>query len=420
MKNFLWEPPAMPETAMLDIQRVGAQGDGIAERDGKSIFVPFALAGERVAVEVEGERARLINVVQASQNRVAPVCPHFGSCGGCAVQHMSKQLYRAWKRDIVVQAFASRGLAPVVADLIRPEGKRRRATFTARKTNSSVLLGFHEAGSHQLVDIDVCPVMEPAIVSGLPALRKLIEPMLSRKGEARITVTMSSGGLDIAIAEIERTLDSGLRSTLAQAARTGGFARVSFGGDTAYEALQTGLAFGTVDVVLPPGGFVQAVAAAEETMAGLVMQAIGKSKSVADLFSGIGAFAFRLAARCRVFAADSDRPAIAALLAAQKTARKIKPITAIVRDLYREPLSAMELKDFDALVFDPPRAGAEAQARMIARSKVKTVVAVSCNPATLARDARILVDGGYALGDVTPIDQFHYAPHVECVAVFRR
>ncbi len=382
--------------------------------------MPFALAGERVIADVAGERARLIKIEQASRDRTAPVCPHFGVCGGCAVQHMSANIYRDWKRDIVVQAFASRGLMPTVADLVEPDGKRRRATFAARRTSSGGLLGFHEAGSHQLVDIDVCPVMEPAIVVALPALRKLVEPLLSRKGEARITVTMTNGGIDVAVGEVERTLDPALRSTLAESARIGRFARVSIGGDTAYEALQTRLTFGAVDVVLPPGGFIQAVAAAEETMAGLVMDAIGKSKSVVDLFSGVGAFAFRLAARCKVFAADSDRPAIAALLAAQKQARGIKPVTAIVRDLYREPLSAMELEDFDALLFDPPRAGAEAQARMIAKSRVKTVVAVSCNPATLARDARILVDGGYTLGEVTPIDQFKYAPHVECFAVFRR
>lgn len=410
----------MPDGKILDIIRLGAQGDGIAETAAGPVYVPFALAGERITATVEGERGRLLSVERASAERAKPICRHFGTCGGCAVQHMAPPLYAAWKRETVVAAFASRGLSPMIANLVMPQGKRRRVTFTARRTASGTLMGFHEAGTHELVDLAECPVTEPAMVAALPQLRALVTPLISRKGEARLIITLTNGGLDVAIADIERDLSSGVRAGLAASASTTAIARVSVAGDPVFETFPPVLTFGTVDVVIPPGAFIQAVGAAEEAMSGIMMGALGKVKSVADLFSGVGALAFRLAQKAKVFAADSDREAITALNAAVKTARGIKPVTAIRRDLFREPLSALELKDFDAVVFDPPRAGAETQAQMIGKSKVKTVVAVSCNPATLARDARILIDGGYALESVMPIDQFHYSPHVECVAVFRR
>lgn len=404
-----------------DIVRLGAQGDGVAETAEGALFVPFTLPGERVTIEVgDNDRARLISIESASQNRIAPVCRHFGQCGGCAVQHAAPELYRGWKRDIVIAAFAARGLEPAIDDLVVPQGLRRRATLAARRTAAGTILGFHEAASHELVDLAECPVLERAIASAFAHLRALVTPLLSRKGEARLAVTLTNGGLDVAVSEVERDLTAALRTTLAALALEARLARLTVGRDPVYEAFAPDLTFGSADVVLPPGAFIQAVAGAEAAMADLMLVAIGKAKSVADLFSGIGAFTFRLAARAKVFAADSDPEAVAALLKAARSARGLKPIAAIRRDLFREPLSALELKDYDAVVFDPPRAGAEAQARMIARSKVKTVVAISCNPATLARDARILIDGGYAIERVTPIDQFHFSPHVEAVAVLRR
>jgi|CXWK01.1.fsa_nt_gi 23S rRNA (uracil1939-C5)-methyltransferase len=405
----------------LTIARLGAQGDGVAEAGGGQVFVPYTLPGERVTIEPEGAgRARLVAIEAASPDRVPPVCRHFGRCGGCAVQHVAPSLYRAWKRASVAAAFSARGLEANIGDLIEPNGLRRRATFSARRTSAGTMLGYHEAASHELVDLAECPVLEPAIVSALPALRALVAPLMPRKGEARVNVTMTNGGLDVAIADVERELTAELRTYLASLAERARIARLSIGRDPLFASLAPELTFGTVDVQPPPGAFIQAVAAAEDAMAGVMLAAAGKSKSVADLFCGIGAFTFRLAGRAKVFAADSEPEAVEAIAKAVKTARGLKPITVIRRDLFREPLSPLELKDFDAVVFDPPRAGAEAQARMIARSKVKTVVAISCNPATLARDARILVDGGYAIESVTPIDQFRYSAHVEAVAVFRR
>ena len=410
----------MREPCDLMIARVGAQGDGVAETANGPVFVPFTLAGERVRAVVEGTAGQLVEVLAPSNDRVVPPCRHFTICGGCALQHMATPAYRAWKTKQVAATFRARGLDVVVNDIIACKGARRRAALSARATSAGVLLGFHEAASHDLVDLEECCVLHPSIVAALPKLRALIAPLLSRRGETRVIATWTLGGLDVALEDVAAKLTPELRTGLAKAASSAAVARVSVNGDPVYESLTTALRFGNAEVVAPPGAFLQAVAEMEETMADLVLRAAGKSKAIADLFCGVGAFTFRLAERAKVFAADSDKRAIAALNAALKKARGLKPVEARTRDLFREPLSATELRDFDCVVFDPPRAGADAQARMLARSQVKTVIAVSCNPATLARDARTLIDGGYILESVTPVDQFLYSPHIEAVAVFRR
>lgn len=413
-------PNAMNEFRELNIVRVGAQGDGIAAGDGAPVFVPFTLPGERVRTHVVGARMELREVLKASPSRVTPICRHFGVCGGCALQHMSSDSYGDWKRDQVIAAFCARGIDAPVRDLVRPRGLRRRAVFTARKNTELVEIGFHQAGTHDLVDLLECPVLDSHIVAVLPELRTFIAPLMPKSDDVRVGVTMTGAGLDVTLEGVRRKLSPDVRTRIARDAARLRLARVSIAQETIFESLPPFLKFGHVDVILPAGIFIQAMAEAEQVMAELIMMALGKVKSVVDLFSGIGAFSFPIASVSKVQAFDNDARAIDALNAAVKKATGIKPVTARVRDLFREPLSALELNDFDAVVFDPPRAGAEAQARMIAKSKVKTVVAVSCNPATLARDARILVDGGYVLENVTPIDQFQYSPHIEAVAVFRR
>jgi 23S rRNA (uracil1939-C5)-methyltransferase len=410
----------MSESETVLISRLGAQGDGVADGVSGPRYVPFTLAGERVRASFNGDRGRLDSIVESSPHRVTPICRHFGLCGGCALQHMNSEKYSEWKREQVIAAFRSRGIEAAVAEVIRPEGKRRRSVFSARRTANGLHLGFHEAQSHDIVDIAECPVLEPRIVVALPGLKKLLEPLVSRKGEARITATMTAAGLDVSIEGIERALSPVVRASIARDAGALGCARVSIGDEPIYEALAPFYIFGVAEVALPPGIFIQAVGEAEQAMAELVVAGLGKAKSAVDLFSGIGAFTFPIARRAKVLAIDSDKTAIAALAAGVKKATGIKPVTMLVRDLFREPLSALELNEHDAIVFDPPRAGAEAQSKMIAKSKVKTVIAVSCNPATLARDARTLIDGGYKIESVTPVDQFLYSPHIEVVAVFRR
>jgi 23S rRNA (uracil1939-C5)-methyltransferase len=412
----------MPPTAREEIEIValGAQGDGIAESEAGPRYLPFALPGERV--RVEGERPpRLVSA--PSPDRVAAPCRHFGSCGGCAAQHMGGRLYAEWKRDVVITALRHRGLEPEVGPLRRvPPGARRRAVLTARRAGGSITLGYHRRKSADLIAIEECPVLLPEIVGRLPALRAVAGALPAP--EIRLTVLATPAGLDVAAeAAGRRSRQRPARDAVVELGRIAvqhGLARVSLDGEIVIERAHPVLSMGEADVVVPPAGFVQAVQASEEIMRELVTASLDRPKRVADLFCGLGTFTFALARHGRVLALDSDAAAIAALTAAARHAQGLKPIEARVRDLFREPLSARELEPFDTVVIDPPRAGAHRQAQELARSNVSTVIAVSCDPGTLARDAAIIADGGYAVESVTPIDQFVFSAHVEAVAVLRR
>jgi 23S rRNA (uracil1939-C5)-methyltransferase len=404
----------MSDAETLDIVALGAQGDGIAETGQGPRYVPFALPGERVRVP-DGGLPEILST--PSPDRIAPVCKHFGVCGGCVAQHMSASLYAEWKRNIVVEAFRQRGLEPEIAALQPvPLASRRRAVLTARRTGNDIVLGYHRRASHDGFLMEECPVLLPDIVRQLPGLRALAAVLPGR--EARITALHTPAGLDVSVeAEVRRT--PAIAAQLARIADRHRFARIAMGGDTVVQRASPALSLGGVSLVPPPGVFLQAVQHAEATMVFYIRDAIGKAKRVADLFCGVGAFTLALAQSARLLAMDSDARAIAALDDAVRHAQGLKPVEARVRDLFRDPLSPLELQGFDAVVFDPPRAGAKAQAEALAKSRIPTVVAVSCNPATLARDARALVDGGYRIDSIVPIDQFLYSAHVEVVATFR-
>jgi 23S rRNA (uracil1939-C5)-methyltransferase len=405
------------EPQEVEIVGLGAQGDGIARISARDIHVPFALPGE--AWRLGG--GALPEMLRAHPERAVPVCQHFGTCGGCVAQHMPDALYAEWKRSIVVQAFRHRGIEAPVGDLLRvPLGSRRRITVYARRDRNSLRLGFHRAASHDVLDVAQCPIAMPQLVGLLPALREMLGPVLTGRAEAAITLLATPAGIDASLRCSH--LGSARRHAprLATLAARHGLARLTVDGDTVMVGRPPALAFGGAEIVPPPGAFVQAVEASEALMVRLAVTATAKARRVADLFCGLGTFTFPLARRARVLAVDSDAEAIAALTAAAKHAPGLKPIETKVRDLYRMPLAAKELDGFDAVVFDPARSGAQAQAEQLALSKVATVVAVSCNPGTLSRDVRILIDGGYALESVTPIDQFLYAAHVEAIAILRR
>lgn len=411
----------MGDTVALQIARLGAQGDGVADTSSGPVYVPYVLPGEAVQADVRGERGRLIAVLNPSPERVAPLCRHFTHCGGCALQHLERTAYIAWKREQVVAAFAARGIeAPVAHVVTVGPGARRRATFSARRTGRGIVLGFYEAKGQEIVDLNECPVTASAIVKALPALKRLVEPLVGRRLPVRLAVTLAANGLDVAIEDVPGELSPEVRQWLAHAAQSAGIARITIAGDTLYQRTVPAVRFGTANVVLPARAFLQAAPAAEAEMMRLITTALAPAKRIADLFCGLGTFTFPLAANAKVFAVDGDRDAVAALANAAKRTPGLKPIETKVRDLFREPLSPRELTGFDAVVFDPPRAGAASQAVALANSPAKIIAAVSCNPATLARDARILIDGGFALERVTPIDQFLFSPHVEAVAVFRR
>ena len=399
------------------IERLGAQGDGLAQGPDGPLFVPFTLPGELVKVAAEpGEpRAEALAILEPSPERVAPVCQYFGTCGGCALQHIEARAYLAWKREQVIAALASRGLEVPVGEVRAvPLASRRRAAFTLGRTARGVAFGYRAARSHAIVDIAACPVLNSSIVGRLPKLKSLLALLLGGKREARVTVTEADQGLDVAVEGIRPS--AGLFAKLAATGARIGAARITIDGESVILAGEPSVTLSGAQVRLPPGAFLQASRESDAVLAGLVKSGVGRAKRVADLFAGIGTFTFALAGSAEVDAFEQDEAAIAALTGAARTTPKLKPVRTFSRDLFRAPLSARELARYDAVVLDPPRAGARAQAEALAASKVPKVVMVSCNPGTCARDLRILVDGGYRITRVVPVDQFLFSPHVELVA----
>jgi 23S rRNA (uracil1939-C5)-methyltransferase len=329
--------------------------------------------------------------------------------------------YRAFKRQLVIDALKSKGLTPEVDDIVAAHpGERRRVVFAARKTEKDVLIGFNQAESHHIVAIEECPISSPGIIDKLPAIRAVAKALAINAEAFRITVLETTAGLDIAFDGIKTLSDEHRRGAVEVSLSLRGIARISFNGEIIIEKAKPVLDFGGVQVSPPPGTFTQATRQAEDAMADLVVGHVGKSKRIADLFAGSGTFSLRLARIGRVHAAESDDKALAAVDLAARNTQGLKPVTIERRDLFRRPLMTAEFKYIDAVVFDPPRAGAEAQVKELARSAVKKIVAVSCNPLTLARDLAILVEAGYRIKQVTPIDQFLWTSHVEVVVALEK
>jgi 23S rRNA (uracil1939-C5)-methyltransferase len=342
------------------------------------------------------------------------------------LQHWADGPYLAWKTDQVRLALSRERIETEILPIFAsPPGTRRRLALHARRGGKGViLLGFKERRSWSLVDIDVCTIADPRLVAALPALRRLADPFLEHpKSAPTLHVTWTGAGLDVDVTGVERKsggLSADARMRAAEAASAGDMARVSLAGETVYGARQPVVKLGDAVVTLPAGAFLQAVPVAEAAMAQIACEAVAGASRIADLYCGVGTFTFPLARIAPVMAADSSAPAIAALKAGLATAPGLKPISAEARDLARRPVLAPELAKIDAVVFDPPRAGALEQTREIAISKVSRVVGISCNPQTFGRDARVLIDAGFTLTSVRPIDQFLWSPHVELVGVFER
>lgn len=409
------QPPDAVER-IVTIGRLGRRGDGVGGEP--PVYVPFALPGEEVRVRQSGVRGELVLLLSRSPRRAEPVCPHFGTCGGCALQHLAPEDYRAFKRDLVVAALAARGIAAEVEEpVVVPVASRRRAVFGAARRGGRLVFGFQRMRSHDLVDIATCPVLAPPLAARLPALRCLAEG-LAGAGPLRLTVTAAANGIDVAASAAGGPPDD--PGVVVEAAIAAGLARLTVEGDLLYQAAEPVLDIDGLAVPLPPGAFVQASAEAERAMQALVVAGVGSARHVADLFSGLGTFTLPLARRAEVHAVDGDPALLETLARASRTSTGRRPIGVERRDLFAFPLAPDELARFDAVVFDPPRAGALAQAEALARSRVGSVVAVSCNPATLARDLAVLRDGGYTVARVTPIDQFVFSAHIEVVAMLKR
>ncbi|MEZ6012109.1 MAG: class I SAM-dependent RNA methyltransferase [Hyphomonas sp.] len=419
--------PAIPETGARQggnvvIERLGSKGDGQVRIDGEWVSVSRALPGEEVRIAPESaERARLVEVVKPSPDRVTPPCPHFGTCGGCNLQHLAPGPYAAFKRELVVHALKSRGLEPPVEETwVTPPGSRRRITLAARRTKTGVQLGFHRRRSDDIVDIHACPVASPDIVRKLGALKELAAPLAPLKGEMDMLITALPNGLDLHISGVATFAAPHDVMMAGAKALAAGFIRVSIGHDVPLAQATPEAQVGRAFLRPAPGGFLQASAEAEAFMASLVRQHLKFALEVADLFSGCGTFALRLAEESRVHAAEGDTDAIEALEASARAAPGLKPVTAEVRDLFRNPVPAATLARFHGIVLNPPRAGAAKQVAEIANSGVRRIAYISCDPGTLARDLRVLVDAGYRISLIQPVDQFLWSAHVETVALLER
>ena len=411
---------------ILSIDRVGGQGDGVANTPNGPVFVPLTLPGETVRAVVADGRAEQVEIVSASANRIAPVSPQYGDCGGCSLQHWAAEPYLGWKREQVRLALAREGIeTEIEATVATPAGTRRRVALHARRLpDGRVALGFKARRSWRLVEVTACPIADPRIVAAIPMLAEVAAPLLEHpKSAPTLHVTWTLSGLDVDVTGVERRtggLSGDAQMRAIAAAQRADLARLSLAGDVMMMARQPKVAFGPATVPLPAGGFLQAVPEAEAAMVSRALAAVKGAKKIADLFCGAGTFTFPLATVAPVIAADASKPGIGALKIGVGSAKGMKAITAEARDLFRRPLTPFDLKGCDAIVFDPPRAGAIEQTAQIADTKASVVVGVSCNPQTFARDARVLIDKGFRLETVTPVDQFLWSAHVELVGIFRR
>lgn len=396
-------------TLTATISHLGHKGEGVAPVADGRVFVPLALPGETVRLLQEGERGTLVEVLKPSPDRIAPICPHFGICGGCQLQHLGRDLYVAFKTGLVETPLRQAGIEAQVTRFIDAGGAgRRRATLHARRDGA----GYMRLRTHDLLDLDACPILVPALARA-PDIARSIGAAI---GPCDVSFTASDAGIDVGI----RTTAKGLRAEkLVPLAATLGVARLALNGEMVFQRQAPNIRMGRASVDMPIGSFLQATEAAETVLADYVIAAVGKAKSVADLFCGVGPFALRLAENAPVLAADSDKPAILALDKAFRHAKGLKTVTARTRDLFRDPMTRFEL-DVDTVVLDPPRAGAEAQVKEIAVSKVKNVVMVACDARSFARDAALLVKAGFAMSNLVAVDQFVWSAHIEIAATFRR
>ena len=416
--------------AEVTIESIGRRGDGVATVDGGIVHVPATAPGDRVAVALTEAgpgrfRGRLLQLLAAGPDRREPPCRHFGDCGGCALQHLAPDAYGAWKTDMLGGLLARNGLEGATVEPLHssPPGSRRRAAFAIRRRRDDAIVGFNERHSHRVVDLAACPVVLPEIAALIEPLRAWAAAALTTGDRADAHVAMTDSGIDLLVRTAARLGGAG-RNALVDLLARENLARVARahpkqdGAEVLAEARPVRAVYGGFPVALAPGAFAQATADGEAALTGFAVEAAEGAASAFDLFCGSGAFALPLAGRGHsVSAADIDKAAIANLGAAARRAGLAK-LHAEPRNLMRRPVPASELAGADFVVFDPPRAGAKAQAAEIAASGVPVVVAVSCDPGTFMRDARILVDGGYRLTRLRPVDQFLWSPHLELAARF--
>ncbi len=406
--------------AEYTVHKLGQLGDGVIDDPMGEIFAPFTLPGERIEGDVERGRIAAAKIIEPVADRIKPACKHFKICGGCSMQHASDELLATWKVDKTKEALSLAGLTPVFRPIITsPPQSRRRATFAAKRTKKGAMVGFHGRASDTIVEITECPVSDPALMAGMDAFAQFARLGTSRKAVLRISATTSLHGLDVKI-ENGKELSPTEIAQFAQIASAYKILRLMWNDDVIAQSDPPSQAMGAAQVVPPSGAFLQATDAGEAALVSTVLEIVGNAKRVTDLFAGCGTFALPIASQAAVHAVEGERPMMDALNAGWRNAGGLHDVRVETRDLFRRPLMIDEFKKVDAVVIDPPRAGAASQIAELAKSDVARIAFVSCNPATFARDARVLVDGGYELDWVQVIDQFLWNPHVELVAQFTK
>jgi len=407
-------------TLRLSIDRVGHLGDGLAMGPDGPVFVPQVLPGEVVEGTLQGDRLTDVRIVTPSPDRIRPPCPHARTCGGCLMQHASDTFVAEWKQGIVRGALAGQGLEATLRPIVTsPPRSRRRATLTGRKTKGGALLGFHARASDMLVAVPNCQLLHPDLIATFPALEAMTRLGGSRSTELALTVTRTLGGPDLAVTGGKPTED-GLSLDIARLAETHGLSRVTWNGETVAIRTQPNQRFGRALVAPPPGAFLQATTEGEAALLAAVTEAVGPARRIADLFAGCGTFALPLTERAEVHAVEGEAAMVQAMEKGWRGAEALKRLQAETRDLFRRPLEPDEFKGIEAVVIDPPRAGAEAQTERLAGTKVPVIAMVSCNPVTFARDARVLVQAGWRIDWIQVVDQFRWSAHVELVARLSR
>ena len=401
----------------VTIERLGLQADGIAPGP---IFAARTLPGEVIEGELVGDRIVDPKIATPSPNRVSPICRHYKSCGGCSLQHVSGSFVSEWQKDVVTRALSAVGLqAPLRRLHTSPAGSRRRATFGGSRTKKGAIIGFHGQGSDSLVATPDCQIVRPELLAVFPILEEITKAGGSRKATLRLSVTDTETGLDISV-QGGKPLDIDLRQSLVHLANNETIARISWGDEIIAQKVAPVLTFGTAPVPIPPGAFLQATAEGGAALLTSVSEAVSGASSVLDLFAGCGTFSLPIAISSKVYAVENDVALLSALDAGWRHAEGVQRVTTEKRDLFRRPMTPDELERFDAVVIDPPRAGAEAQTHELAAAKVQRIASVSCNPVTFARDAAILTKSGYTLDWVDIVDQFRWSTHIELAASFSR
>jgi len=399
----------MTEAAL--IERIAARGDGVTGD------------GRHVAGGVPGDRVRDDGIIIPGPNRTEPPCRHFGKCGGCQLQHVAEPALADFVRDRVIGGLAGQDVVcnQVLPALLSPPQSRRRAVLTALRTGKQVAIGFNAAQSNQIVDMRMCPLLLPEMADLIAPIRQLLTMIAQQRRPVKVKLQMLDQGVELILEGVKA---EGLEAAMALQDFAGAHRLARFAVDQGdgleilWQPEPPTMRFGDVTVEVPPFAFLQPTTAGQTALIDAVAKAIGDAGAVADLFAGVGTFALSVQAGRKIYAAEGARDAIAALTGAANRARAL--VAAEHRDLFRRPLIPAELNRFGAIILDPPRAGAEEQVKQLAASDAPVIAYVSCNPASFARDAKMLIEGGYTLDWVQPVGQFRWSTHVELASRFSK